>query len=84
MVMEWARSDLSTGRLYPTTKLRFSTGIGGGSFMNIYDAASGTNVFINSREVAPLDATADMFQGDSDKATTGELNLSYGYRRRSK
>lgn len=40
--------------------------------MNIYDASSGETVFINSREVAPIDATENMYQGDSDQSRNGK------------
>ena len=41
-----------------------ASGIGGGGFMLIWFADTGTVVFIDSRETAPAAATADMFELD--------------------
>ena len=43
-----------------------ASGIGGGGFMLIWFADSGTVVFIDSRETAPAAATADMFELDEE------------------
>ncbi|MGB7452977.1 MAG: gamma-glutamyltransferase [Lysobacterales bacterium] len=43
-----------------------ASGIGGGGFMLIWFADSGTVVFIDSRETAPAAATADMFYLDEN------------------
>ncbi len=43
-----------------------ASGIGGGGFMLIWFAESGTVVFIDSRETAPAAATADMFELDEN------------------
>jgi len=43
-----------------------ASGIGGGGLMLIWFADSGKTVFIDSREMAPAAATADMFELDED------------------
>jgi gamma-glutamyltranspeptidase/glutathione hydrolase/leukotriene-C4 hydrolase len=42
-----------------------STGIGGGGFMVYYNATSRKSTFIDYREVAPLNSTANMFDNAS-------------------
>ncbi|MBA3676018.1 MAG: gamma-glutamyltransferase [Sphingosinicella sp.] len=44
-----------------------SSGIGGGAFMNYYDAATRKIIIYDGREVAPAGATADMFLDDNGK-----------------
>lgn len=43
----------------------YTSGIGGGGFMTIYDAASGKVTMLDFREMAPSDATADMYLDDN-------------------
>jgi hypothetical protein len=46
-----------------------SSGIGGGCFILIYNASNSSSVFIDSRETAPGNATADMFVGKNATAS---------------
>ncbi len=53
-----------------------SSGIGGGGFFLLHDAASGRDVFIDARETAPAAATAERYVDadggfDRDRATNG-------------
>ena len=54
-----------------------STGVGGGGFMLYYNATSRESTFLDFREVAPLNATVNMFNSTpSNKGTfTLELHL---------
>lgn len=52
-----------------------SAGIGGGFFMTIYDPASKTARSLNAREVAPLAATENMFEGNSSISQKGNKQL---------
>ena len=45
-----------------------SSGLGGGAFMNHYDAASGRITIYDGRETAPAGATPDMFLDDNGEA----------------
>lgn len=47
-----------------------SAGIGGGSFIMYYDRETETPSFLNSREVAPLLASTDMYTNESSDAST--------------
>ena len=49
-----------------------SSGLGGGLFMVIYEAASGSADTIASIEAAPAASTFDMFANDTDQANYGE------------
>ncbi|KAL5020264.1 hypothetical protein ScPMuIL_003156 [Solemya velum] len=53
-----------------------SMGIGGGFFMTIYDKKSGKVTIIDSREVAPLNATEDMFHDDPSLSVKGGLAIA--------
>lgn len=53
-----------------------SAGIGGGFLMTIYDSNSSTARCLNAREVAPLAATENMFDGDTDLSTKGTTALT--------
>src|SRR5688500_4953236 len=44
-----------------------SSGVGGGAFMNYYDARTGKLVIYDGREVAPAQATSGMFLGPDGK-----------------
>ncbi|WP_033922191.1 gamma-glutamyltransferase family protein [Sphingomonas sp. 37zxx] len=44
-----------------------SSGIGGGAFMNYFNARTGKAEIYDGRETAPAGATADMFLGDNGK-----------------
>jgi gamma-glutamyltranspeptidase/glutathione hydrolase len=44
-----------------------SSGLGGGAFLNHYDAATGTVTIYDGRETAPAGATPDMFLGEGGK-----------------
>jgi Gamma-glutamyltranspeptidase len=48
-----------------------SAGIGGGFLMTVYDSKTGKAQCLNSREVAPLAATENMFGGNSNLSTKG-------------
>merc|ERR1712020_154904 len=48
-------------------------GPGGGFFMTIYKRDSGTVHVLNARERAPLRATEDMFEGNSQLSLYGEM-----------
>lgn len=60
-----------TGTVHPHT-----SGIGGGFFMTIYDPATKTGWSLDSREVAPLAATANMFNGNSSLSQKGGLAVA--------
>ena len=51
----------------------YSSGIGGGGFMVIWDAANERAVAIDYRERAPQQASRDMFLDDPDSSRTGHL-----------
>lgn len=54
-----------------------SAGIGGGSFIMYYDRETETPSFLNSREVAPLLASTDMYTNESsDASTVGGLSIA--------
>lgn len=53
-----------------------STGIGGGGFMLVYEAATGQSHALDYREVAPLAATYNMYEGkDPDASQSGLSTL---------
>ena len=49
-----------------------SAGIGGGFFMTMYDPKSQTARCLDARETAPLAATENMFQGNSELTEKGD------------
>jgi len=51
--------------------------LGGGGFMVIHVAKTGTNVFLNFRETAPLAATADMYLGPDGNPVRGASISGY-------
>src|SRR5580658_1549758 len=51
--------------------------LGGGGFMVIHLGKSGTNVFLNFRETAPLAATADMYLGADGNPVRGASLAGY-------
>ena len=53
-----------------------SSGIGGGCFVLVHNSTSGENVFIDSREVAPAAATANMFEAEPLLAQDGGLAVA--------
>ncbi len=52
----------------------FGSGIGGGGFWLLHDAANNTDVVIDGREVAPLDATKDMYLDEEGRLTGQSIN----------
>ena len=55
-----------------------STGIGGGGFMVTYDVATRQAHALDYREVAPLAATYDMYEGlKPDASQMGQFNFTY-------
>ncbi|KAK9883507.1 hypothetical protein WA026_001683 [Henosepilachna vigintioctopunctata] len=53
-----------------------SCGLGGGFIMTIFQKESGKIYTLNSREVAPAAATADMYHSDSQLSKTGILAVA--------
>src|SRR5580692_10919456 len=51
--------------------------LGGGGFMVIHVAKTGTNVFVNFRETAPQAATADMYLGPDGSPVRGASISGY-------
>lgn len=49
----------------------FASGIGGGGFMLIHKASSNQQTFLDFREVAPLAATADMYNKNPNGSVSG-------------
>ena len=56
-----------------------SSGIGGGGFMLVHDAASGTEELIDGRETAPAGARADMFLGDDGNPLSHAERVQSGH-----
>lgn len=55
-----------------------ATGLGGGGFMTIRDAATGDVKFVNFRECAPAAATPDMWQVNAEGKVIGRQNYIGG------
>ena len=53
-----------------------SSGLGGGCFILIHNHSTNTNIFIDSREVAPLSTYPDIFINQSIKAQNGGLAIA--------
>ncbi|XP_006621167.1 glutathione hydrolase 1 proenzyme-like isoform X1 [Apis dorsata] len=53
-----------------------SMGLGGGFLMTIWDASNKTADYLDAREIAPLDANENMFQGDPQLAMFGGLAVA--------
>lgn len=51
-----------------------SAGIGGGFLMTLYDSKTKKAVCLDARESAPLEATEDMFGGNSTISKIGIFN----------
>lgn len=49
-----------------------ASGIGGGGFMMIRDAETGEDVFLDFREIAPINATEDMYELDENGKVVNE------------
>lgn len=52
-----------------------SMGLGGGFFMTIYIKEEQKAYTLNAREVAPLNATTDMYKDDPNKSKKGTGNV---------
>jgi gamma-glutamyltranspeptidase/glutathione hydrolase/leukotriene-C4 hydrolase len=53
-----------------------SSGLGGGSFMLLYNASNKSSVFFDGRETAPRAAHKDMYANDSSLAYIGALSIA--------
>jgi len=53
----------------------FSSGLGGGLFAVVYDAASGETVTLDAREIAPASATADFYRENPDAIRKGKHSV---------
>ncbi len=56
----------------------FTSGLGGGGFMLIHSAATGEDVFIDFRELAPAAATPEMWQLDAEGKVIGNQKAEGG------
>ena len=52
----------------------YGSGLGGGGFWLLHDAANNTDVVIDGREVAPLDSTQDMYLDEEGRLTGKSIN----------
>jgi len=52
----------------------YASGLGGGGFWLLHDAKKNTDIVIDGREVAPLDATHDMYLDDEGKLTGNSID----------
>jgi gamma-glutamyltranspeptidase/glutathione hydrolase len=53
----------------------FSSGLGGGLFAVVYDAASGKSVTLDAREVAPASASAEFYHENPDSIRKGRYSV---------
>ncbi len=53
-----------------------STGLGGGGFFLVHDARTGEIEALDTREVAPASATADMYRDEADESLDGPRSVA--------
>jgi gamma-glutamyltranspeptidase/glutathione hydrolase len=53
----------------------FSSGLGGGLFAVVFDAASGETVTLDARETAPASASAEFYRANPDSIRAGQRSV---------